>query len=44
VFASTVGGKVRGGYGVVNSVVDAAIGKAKQVPDGFHVQTGRCIA
>jgi len=43
VFASTVGEKIRGGYGIPNSIVLKALAIAKKVPQGYGVRTGRCV-
>jgi S1-C subfamily serine protease len=44
VFASTVGEKVAGGYGVPNAIAAQALERARQVPTDKAVATGRCIA
>ncbi|MCZ4497422.1 MAG: MarP family serine protease [Thermoleophilia bacterium] len=44
VFASTVGEKILGGYGVPNSIVKDALATARKVPEGFRVRTGSCIS
>ncbi|MHB8240858.1 MAG: MarP family serine protease [Solirubrobacteraceae bacterium] len=43
VFASTVGGRPRGGYGVANATVASVLGEAEQrVRAGTEVSTGQC--
>lgn len=44
VFASTVGKQVKGGYGVPNAIVRAALKRAHDVPEGRGVRTGPCIS
>lgn len=44
VFASTVGERLRGGYGVPNERVREALGRARGVPADRRVRTGPCIA
>ncbi|MCW2972030.1 MAG: Colicin production protein [Thermoleophilia bacterium] len=43
VFAATIGEKLLGGYGVPNSLVEAALGPARKVPRNFGVRTGDCV-
>ncbi|MCW2923059.1 MAG: MarP family serine protease [Thermoleophilia bacterium] len=43
VFASTVGEKVKGGYGIPNDLAAQALERARRVPADFAVRTGPCI-
>lgn len=43
VFATTVGKKINGGYGVPNTIMRNALQKAQQVPNNQAARTGPCI-
>ncbi len=43
VFASSVGEKIAGGYGIPNDLVGAAVARATEVPADKRVLTGQCV-
>lgn len=44
VFASTVGSRLAGGYGIPNDIVDRALRQARAVPPDRVVTTGPCVS
>ncbi|MEO6867662.1 MAG: MarP family serine protease [Gaiellales bacterium] len=44
VFASTVGGKLRGGYGIPNDIVFKALKRGQSVPSDKVAVTGPCVS